>query len=112
MREVVAAASVYKLCGETFAVSSGTLAVPGERVIRLLDASSHAAAEHRHRIECGMCGEREFLFRSQRGGVVNITCIEIWQHATDALLFLRSYLLSSDQIPGTDGHLKICRRNR
>jgi hypothetical protein len=72
MSEEITAASVDKLCSVTFAVARGTLSISGIGVIRLLDASSEADADHGSRIECAPCSEREFLLPSERGGVINV----------------------------------------
>ena len=50
MSQEVTAASVDKLCSKTFAVSRGTLPVPGVGVIRLRDAGSDADADQRNRL--------------------------------------------------------------
>ncbi|HEY6263577.1 MAG TPA: hypothetical protein VIW93_02135 [Candidatus Acidoferrum sp.] len=98
----VAAASVGELCSKTFAVSRGTLPVPGIGVIRLLDAGSEAGAENGNWIECAPCSERKFLFPSEWGGVINVACIEVWDEADKTLFLFSSYLFSGNQVCGTD----------
>ena len=83
--EEITGAPVDKLCGKTFAVSSGPLPIPGIGVIRLLDAGSEGNADQGNRIECAPCSEREFLLRSERGGVINVACIEVWDDADQTL---------------------------
>jgi hypothetical protein len=70
-------------------------------VIRLFDAGSEGNADQGNRIECASCSEREFLLRSERGSVINVACVEVWDDADQTLLFLSFYLLSGDQIGGT-----------
>jgi hypothetical protein len=78
-----------------FAVSRDSLPIPGIRVRRLLKSGSQAHADHGHRIECAPCSERELLFGSERGSVINKTGIEVWEEADQTLLFFHSYLLSA-----------------
>src|SRR5262249_35732010 len=111
MGQEVAAASVDKLCGITFAVSRGALPIPRIGVRRLLHAGSEADSDQRNRIECASCGEGEFLLRSKWGGVMNVARIEVWDDANQTLLLFRFYLPSGDQIGGTNHHLYVCRRN-
>src|SRR5580658_1528806 len=110
MSQEVTAASVGKLCGVTFAISRGTLPVPGVVVLRLLDAGTEAYADEGNWIETVPCSEREFLFPSERGGVINVACIEVRDDADQALLLFSPYLPSGDQLGGTDCHLHACRR--
>jgi hypothetical protein len=112
MSEEITGASVDKLRRITFAVSCGTLPVPSIGVIRLLEAGREGDADQGNRIESASCSEREFLLRSERGGVINVACIEVWDDADQTLLLLSFYLLSGDQIGGTDRHHRVCRRNR
>ena len=90
MSQEVTAASIGKLCSKTFAVSRGTLPVPGIGVCGLLDAGTESDAEHGNRIECAADCEQEFLFRSERGGVKNVACIEVWDDADQTLLLCSS----------------------
>src|SRR4029077_10006712 len=103
--EEITGASVDKLCGKTFAVSRGALSVPGIGVIRLLESGREGNSDHGNWIECASCSEREFLFRSEWGGVINVACIEVWDDAHQTLLLFRSYLFSGDQVGRTDHHL-------
>src|SRR6202161_691150 len=76
--QIIAAPSVRKLCRKALAVALRSLPVPGEGVVRLLDAGGEAYAKHRHGIECAARGERKFLFPGHWGGVRPTGCIEIW----------------------------------
>jgi hypothetical protein len=111
MSEEITGASVDKLCSKTFAVSRGALSVSGIGVMRLLEASREANSDHGNRIEGASCSEREFLFRSERGGVINVACIEVWDDADQTLLLFRFYLFSGDQVGWTDRDLYACDRN-
>src|SRR5260370_38443719 len=110
--EEVTGASVDKLCRKTFAVSRGTLPVPGIGIIRLLEAGSESDSNHRNRIECAACSEREFLFPGECRSIINVARIEIWEDADQALLLCGPYLLRGDQVGGTDHHFHAGRRNR
>src|SRR5215472_14729187 len=112
MRQEVTAASVNKLCSITFGVSRGTLPVPRIGVRPLLYGGSEANSDQGNRIECASCSEGEFLSGSERGGVMNVARIEVWDDADQTLLLFRFDLLSGDQICGTDRHLYVCRGNR
>ena len=112
MSQQVTAASVDKPCSKTFAISCGTLPVPSIGIRRLLDAGTEADADEDNGIERAACSEREFLFPSEWGGVINVACIEVWDYADQTLLLFRSYLLRGDQLGGTDRHLHVCARDR
>ncbi len=66
-----------------------------------------ADADHGNRVECAPCSEPEFLFRSKRGGVINVARIEVWDDAHQTLLLCSSYLLGGDQFGGSDRHLDV-----
>jgi hypothetical protein len=51
MAQEITGASITKLCGKTFAIARGTLAVTCIGVIRLLDAGSEAHSDQGNRIE-------------------------------------------------------------
>jgi hypothetical protein len=110
--EEVAGAPVDKFSGKTFAVARGALSVAGIGVCGLLDAGGDGDAEHGHRIECAARGEREFLFRGERGGVIDVAGIEIWEETDETLLFFGPDLLGGDEFGGTDGHFHAGRRER
>src|SRR5258707_15238787 len=112
IRQEVTDASVGKRCGITFAISRGTLPVLGIGVRRLLDARTDADADVDNGIESAPCSQREFLFPIERGGIINVACKEVWDDADQTLLLFSPYLLSDDQVGGTDRHLHVCRRNR
>src|SRR5260370_41140058 len=94
IRQEVAAAPVDKRCRVTFAISRSTLPVPGISVRRLFDAGTEADAQVDNGIESAPCSQRAFLFPIERGGVVNVACIEVWDHADQTLLLFRPDLLS------------------
>ena len=100
MSQKVTGAPVDKLCSITFAVSRATLPIPSISVRCLLHAGSEANSDQGNRIECASCSEGEFLFRSERGGVMNVARIEVWDDADQTLLLFRFDLLSGDQICG------------
>lgn len=58
------------------------------------------------------CSEREFLLRGQRRGVINVTCIKVWEEADQTLLFFRPDLLGGDKLVGTNRDLYARSRNR
>jgi hypothetical protein len=51
----------------------------------MFDAGTEADADEGNGIESAPCSEREFLFPSERGGVKNIACIEVWDDADQTL---------------------------
>ena len=86
MSQKVTAAPVDKLCSITFAVPRGTLPIPSIGIRRLLHAGTEADSDQGNRIECASCSEGEFLSRSERGGVMNVARIEVWDDADQTLL--------------------------
>src|SRR4029077_11111648 len=96
VRQEVAGASVEKRCSITFAISRSTLPVPGKGVLRLFDGGTEADADVDNGIESAACSQREFLFPIERGGVMNVACIEVWDDADQTLLLFSPDLLSGD----------------
>ena len=77
MSQQVTGSSVHKLCGKTLGVSRRTLAIPGKGVVGLLDAGEQKPTPINATdwIKTTPCSERELLFPSEWGGVINVACI-------------------------------------
>src|ERR1700756_5669595 len=81
---------------EAFRVALGSLSIPAERVVGLLNSGKCRGNSEEERVDCELPTELKFLAGVERSGIRNITDVVVRNHAEDALLFFEMDLICSD----------------